>query len=43
MLTEDQRKAFVDFHNSPQLEAILGAKTAHMIKIAAAMAYGCYP
>lgn len=43
MLSENQKKAFADFHKSPQLEAILGAKTAHMVKIAAAMAFGCYP
>lgn len=43
MLSESQKKAFADFHKSTQLEEILGAKTAHMIKIAAAMAFGCYP
>jgi uncharacterized pyridoxamine 5'-phosphate oxidase family protein len=43
MLSENQKKAFADFHKSPQLEAILGEKTAQMVKIAAAMAFGCYP
>ena len=26
MLSDNQKKAFADFHESPQLEAILGAK-----------------
>ena len=43
MLSENQRKIFADFHESVEAEGILDKKTSHMIKVAAAMAFGCYP
>lgn len=43
MLSENQQKIFADFHISVEAEGILDAKTSHMIKLAAAMALGCYP
>jgi hypothetical protein len=43
VLSENQRKIFADFHNSVDAEATLDEKTSHMIKVAAAMAFGCYP
>ena len=43
MLSENQRKIFADFHNSVDAEGTLDEKTSHMIKVAAAMAFGCYP
>ena len=43
MLSENQRKLFADFHKSVEVEGILDEKTSHLIKIAAAMALGCYP
>ena len=43
MLSENQRKLFADFHKSIETEGILDQKTSHLIKVAAAMAFGCYP
>ena len=43
MLSENQRKLFADFHKSVEAQGILDEKTSHLIKIAAAMAFGCYP
>ncbi len=43
MLSEKQRKIFADFHKSVEVEGTLDEKTSHMIKIASAMAFGCYP
>ena len=43
MLSENQRKIFADFHKSVEAEGVLDDKTSHMIKIAAAIAFGCYP
>lgn len=43
MLSENHRKIFADFHTSVEAEGVLDQKTAHMIKVAAAMALGCYP
>jgi alkylhydroperoxidase/carboxymuconolactone decarboxylase family protein YurZ len=43
MLSENQRKIFADFHKSVDAEGTLDEKTSHMIKVAAAMAFGCYP
>jgi alkylhydroperoxidase/carboxymuconolactone decarboxylase family protein YurZ len=43
MLDENQRKIFAGFHKSVEAEGILDEKTSHMIKVAAAMAFGCYP
>jgi alkylhydroperoxidase/carboxymuconolactone decarboxylase family protein YurZ len=43
MLSENQRKLFADFHKSVEAEGILDEKTSHLIKIAAAMAFACYP
>jgi hypothetical protein len=43
MLSENQRKIFADFHKSVEAEGILDQKTSHLIKMAAAMAFGCYP
>jgi alkylhydroperoxidase/carboxymuconolactone decarboxylase family protein YurZ len=43
MLSENQRKLFADFHKSVEAEGILDEKTSHLIKVAAAMAFGCYP
>jgi alkylhydroperoxidase/carboxymuconolactone decarboxylase family protein YurZ len=43
MLSENQRKIFADFHKSVEAEGALDEKTSHMIKMAAAMAFGCYP
>jgi len=43
MLSESQPKLFADFHESVEAEGILDEKTAHMIKVAAAMAFACYP
>ena len=43
MLSENQRKIFADFHKSVEDEGIFDEKTSHMIKVAAAMAFGCYP
>jgi alkylhydroperoxidase/carboxymuconolactone decarboxylase family protein YurZ len=42
VLSENQRKIFADFHNSVDAEGTLDEKTSHMIKVAAAMAFGCY-
>jgi alkylhydroperoxidase/carboxymuconolactone decarboxylase family protein YurZ len=43
MLSESQRKIFADFHESVEAEGNLDKKTSHLIKVAAAMALGCYP
>jgi len=43
MLSENQRKIFADFHKSVEAEGILNEKTSHMIKMAAAIAFGRYP
>ena len=43
MLSENQRNIFADFHKSVETEGILNEKTSHMIKMAAAIAFGCYP
>jgi len=43
MLSENQQKIFADFHKSVEAEGTLDEKTSHMIKVAAAMAFGCYP
>jgi len=43
MLSGNQRKLFADFHKSVETEGILDEKTSHLIKIAAAMAFACYP
>jgi hypothetical protein len=43
MLSENQRQIFADFHKSVEAEGILNEKTSHMIKMAAAIAFGCYP
>ena len=43
MLSENQRKIFGDFHTSVEAEGALDEKTSHMIKMAAAIAFGCYP
>jgi hypothetical protein len=43
MLSENQRKIFADFHKTVEAEGILNEKTSHMIKMAAAIAFGCYP
>ena len=43
MLSENQRKIFADFHKSVEAEEAFDEKTSHMIKVAAAMAFGCYP
>ena len=43
MLSANQKKLFADFHKSIESEKILDDKTSHLIKIAAAMALGCYP
>ena len=43
MLSENQRNLFADFHNSIEAQGVLDEKTSHMIKMAAAMALGCYP
>jgi alkylhydroperoxidase/carboxymuconolactone decarboxylase family protein YurZ len=43
MLSENQRKIFADFHKLVENEGILDEKTSHMIKMAAAIAFGCYP
>ena len=43
MLSENQREIFADFHKSVDAEGTLDEKTSHMIKVAAAMAFGCYP
>ena len=43
MLSENQRNIFADFHKSVEAEGALDEKTSHMIKVAAAMAFGCYP
>ena len=43
MLSENQRKMFSDLNQSAQQEGILDPKTTFMIRVAAAMAFGCYP
>ena len=43
MLSEKQRKIFADFHKSIEAEGALDDKTSHIVKITAAMAFGCYP
>ena len=43
MLSENQRRLFAEFHKSIEAEEILDEKTSHLIKVAAAMAFGCYP
>jgi alkylhydroperoxidase/carboxymuconolactone decarboxylase family protein YurZ len=43
MLSENQRKIFAEFHKSVEVERVLDEKTSHLIKVAAAMAFGCYP
>ena len=43
MLSENQRKIFAEFHKSVEVERVLDEKTSHFIKVAAAMAFGCYP
>ncbi len=43
MLSENQRRLFADFRKSVMAEGILDEKTSHLIKVAAAMAFGCDP
>jgi len=43
MLSENQQRLFAEFHKSIEGEWILDGKTSHLIKVAAAMAFGCYP
>ena len=43
MLSENQREIFADFHKSVDADGTLDEKTSHMIKVAVAMAFGCYP
>jgi hypothetical protein len=43
MLSENQRKIFAEFHKSVEVERAFDEKTSHLIKVAAAMAFGCYP
>jgi hypothetical protein len=43
MISENQRRLFADFHKSVEAEGILDEKTSHLIKVALAMAFGCYP
>jgi len=43
MISENQRRLFADFHKSVEAEVILDEKTSHLIKVALAMAFGCYP
>jgi len=43
MLSENQREIFAAFHKSVEAEGALDDKTSHMVKIAAAIAFGCYP
>ena len=43
MLSEGQRKVFFDFNQSAQQEEIIDPKTIFLIRIAAAMSFGCYP
>ena len=43
MLSENQREIFADFHKSVDAEGTLDEKTSHMIKVAVAMAFACYP
>ena len=43
MLSENQQRLFDEFHKSIEGEGILDGKTSHLIKVAAAMAFGCYP
>ncbi len=43
MLSDNQLKIFAGFHNAVDAEGTLDEKTSHMIKVAVAMAFGCYP
>lgn len=43
MLSERQRELFASFHQAIENEGILDQKTSHLIKIAAAMSFGCSP
>jgi len=43
MLSENQRRLFAEFHKSIEAEGIFDEKPSHLIKVAAAMAFGCYP
>jgi len=43
MLSKNQRKIFAEFHKLVEFERVLDEKTSHLIKVAAAMAFGCYP
>ncbi len=43
MLSEKQRELFASFHQAIENEGNLDQKSSHLIKIAAAMAYGCSP
>lgn len=43
MLPKRQRETFDDFCESAYNGAILGEKTTLMLKLATAMAVGCYP
>lgn len=43
MLSESQRKKFVEFYDSARKNEILPSKTTYMIHMATAMALGCDP
>jgi alkylhydroperoxidase/carboxymuconolactone decarboxylase family protein YurZ len=43
MLNEKQSRAYQDFLQAMTTDRALDSKTAYLVRIAAAMALGCYP
>jgi alkylhydroperoxidase/carboxymuconolactone decarboxylase family protein YurZ len=43
MISESQEKAYREFASHAYAPDVLDAKTVHLVKLAAAMAIGCYP
>jgi hypothetical protein len=43
MLSKRQQEAFSDFCDAAYDEVVLGPKTTLIVKLATAMAIGCYP
>ncbi len=43
MLNATQKQAFMTFHGAVEADPALDARERHMVRLAAAMALGCYP
>ncbi|MEW5772107.1 MAG: carboxymuconolactone decarboxylase family protein [Thermodesulfobacteriota bacterium] len=43
MLSDSQKQAFAAFHAAVEGDGALDARERHMVRLAAAVALGCYP